>query len=165
MRYHSLGKLAVVASAWAVLMPGVSCALMGSETIIARVDKDGDKKLSLEEVRAAAARQYDLIKSKNGDRVTMLQLGGRLVPADLKAVAGTPGVAGLIERHKRVLGRIVIHKWLLGADWTEVDRRRRGNIGFNRSARRTMREGVRYAVPAEERRSVVDVHMKVRLFR
>ncbi len=98
MRYHSLGTLAVIASVLAVLMPGVSCALMGSETIIARVDKDGDKKLSLEEVRAAAARQYDLIKSKNGDRVTMLQLGGRLVPADLKVVAGTPGVATPVSK-------------------------------------------------------------------
>ena len=54
--------------------------------MIARIDKDGDHKLSLAEVRAAAAGRYDLIKSKNGGRVTMLQLGGRMVPADLKAV-------------------------------------------------------------------------------
>lgn len=97
MRYRNSKTWAVVAVLW-VFVPGLSHALMGSETIIARVDKDGDKKLSLAEVRAAAARQYDLIRSKNGDRVTMLQLGGRLVPADLKAVSGTPGVATPVSR-------------------------------------------------------------------
>ena len=98
MRNHGLRVLAVVAAVWGVVAPGASHALMGSETIVSRVDKDGDKKLSLEEVRAAAARQYDLIRSKNGDRVTMLQLGGRLVPADLKAVSGAPGVATSVSK-------------------------------------------------------------------
>ena len=69
-----------------LLLVGAASATMGGPTIIARVDKDGDHKLSLGEVRAAAAGRYDLIESKNGGRVTMLQLGGRMVPADLKAV-------------------------------------------------------------------------------
>ena len=100
MRYSRSTKLAGITAAWVVLVPDVSRALMGSETIVARVDKDGDKKLSLDELRAAAARQYDLIKSKNGDRVTMLQLGGRLVPADLKAVSGTLGVAAPVSKEQ-----------------------------------------------------------------
>lgn len=98
MRYPGLKTLTVVAAVWVVLMPGVTFALMGSETIVARVDKDGDKKLSLAEVRAAAAGQYDLIKSKNGGRVTMLQLGGRLLPVDLKAVSATPGVTTPVSK-------------------------------------------------------------------
>ena len=63
---------------------GAAHAAMGGQTIMDRVDADSDHKLSLAEARAAAGRRYDLIKSKNGGRVTMLQLGGRLVPADLK---------------------------------------------------------------------------------
>ena len=100
MRYSFLTALAVIAATWVISAAEVTHALMGSETIISRVDKDGDKKLSLDEVRAAAARQYDLIKSKNGDHVTMLQLGGRLVPADLKVVSGAPGVATPVSKQQ-----------------------------------------------------------------
>ena len=80
---------------------GAAQAVMGSATIVSRVDKDGDKKLSLAEVRAAAARQYELIKSKNGDHVTMLQLGGRLVPADLKEIGKqSPGVETAVSKQE-----------------------------------------------------------------
>lgn len=84
MRFYAVGT--GLASTAQLLLIGTAYATMGGPTIIARVDKDGDHKLSLSEVRAAAAGRYDLIKSKNGGHVTMLQLGGRMVPADLKAV-------------------------------------------------------------------------------
>ena len=99
MRYHRsiLSGLLVLAGA---LAAGPAWAVMGGATIISRVDTNGDHKLSLAEVRAAAARRYDLIKSKNGDHVTMLQLGGRLVPADLKAVGGIPGVSTQVSKEQ-----------------------------------------------------------------
>ena len=75
-----------------------SWAVMGGPTIISRVDTDGDRKLSLSEVRAAAGRRYELIRGKNGGHVTMLQLGGRMVPADLKAFTGTPSVSTSVSK-------------------------------------------------------------------
>ena len=83
-----------------LLLAGAASATMGGPTIIARVDKDGDHKLSLAEVRAAAAGRYDLIKSKNGGRVTMLQLGGRMVPADLKAVGKKAEVTTAVSKEE-----------------------------------------------------------------
>ena len=56
-------------------------AVMGPATIMARVDTNGDGTLSLAEVRSAASKRYDLIKSKNNGRVTKLQLGGRITAA------------------------------------------------------------------------------------
>ena len=99
MRYHRLAAV-IIALGWIFFAANASHALMGSETIIERVDKNGDKMLSLAEVRAAAATQYDLIRSKNSNRVTMLQLGGRLVPADLKAVSRAPGVAAPVSKEQ-----------------------------------------------------------------
>ena len=77
---------------------GDARAVMGGETIMDRVDADGDKTLSLAEVRAAAAKRYDLIRSKNGGHVTMLQLGGRLVPADLKTAGGPSGLSAAVSK-------------------------------------------------------------------
>ena len=73
-------------------------AVMGSETIMSRVDANKDGQLSLSEVRTAAGNRYDLIRSKNG-HVTMLQLGGRIVPADLKAISKqSPGVESAVSK-------------------------------------------------------------------
>ena len=83
----------------APLLPiGAAYATMGGPTIMARVDTDGDHKLSLAEVRAAAGRRYDLIQSRNGGHVTMLQLGGRMVPADLKVVGKKPVVTTAVTK-------------------------------------------------------------------
>ena len=79
---------------------GAAHAVMGGPTIISRVDKDGDHKLSLSEVREAADRRYDLIKSKNGGHVTLLQLGGRLVAADLKAFNGKPSIEASVTKEE-----------------------------------------------------------------
>ena len=78
---------------------------MGGAIIMSRVDTDGDRKLSLAEVRAAAGRRYDLIESKKNGYVTVLQLGGRLVPADLKDVGDTVGT-GTVVRNDQYLALV-----------------------------------------------------------
>ena len=76
-------------------------AVMGSETIMSRVDTDKDKQLSWSEVRIAAGNRYDLIQSKNGGRVSMLQLGGRIVPSDLKQVGKqSPSVESPVSKEE-----------------------------------------------------------------
>ena len=113
-RYLQLVSLGVVVATCVV---GQAHAVMGGPTIISRVDTNGDRKLSLAEVRAAAGRRYDLIKEKNGGRVTMLQLGGRLVPADLKAVGGTPSVETAVSKDE--------YLDLVGKFFDEADARRK----------------------------------------
>ena len=100
-----------------LLLAGAAFATMGGPTIISRVDKDGDHTLSLAEVRAAAAARYDLIKSKNGGRVTMLQLGGRMVPADLKAVGKKAEVTTAVSKDEYLA--------LVGKYFDEADARRK----------------------------------------
>ena len=76
-------------------------AVMGSETIMSRVDTNKDGELSWSEVRIAAGNRYDLIQSKNGGRVTMLQLGGRIVPSDLKQTGKqSPGVESPVSKEE-----------------------------------------------------------------
>ena len=88
----------VLAALLGALATGHAQAAMGGPTVMSRVDTDGDSTLSLAEVRSAAARRYDLIKSKNGGHVTMLQLGGRLAPADLKLIGSTPGISTAVSK-------------------------------------------------------------------
>lgn len=73
-------------------------AVMGSATIMARVDTDGDGTLSRAEVRSAASKRYDLIKSKNGGRVTQLQLGGRVTASEMKKVGLAPGLSTVVGK-------------------------------------------------------------------
>ena len=87
-----------VAAALSIVGTSAAHAAMGGQTIMERVDADGNHKLSLDEAHAAAGRRYDLIKSKNGGRVTMLQLGGRIVPADLKLVGIAPSLTTPVSR-------------------------------------------------------------------
>ena len=95
----SIRTAAVAATMWLGLGQ-MADAVMGSETIMSRVDTDKDKLLSLSEVRKAAGDRWDLIERKNG-RVTMLQLGGRLVPADLKEIGKqSPGVETAVSKQE-----------------------------------------------------------------
>ena len=73
---------------------------MGTPTILSRVDTDGDKTLSLSEVRSAAAKRYDLMKSKNNGRVTQLQLGGRASTKDTQAIGLGSGLETEVSKEK-----------------------------------------------------------------
>ena len=53
-------------------------ATMGAKTMFDRLDTDHDGTISRSEITAAAGKKYDLIASKNGGHVTLLNLGGRL---------------------------------------------------------------------------------------
>ena len=95
----SIRTAAVAATMWLGLGQ-MADAVMGSETIMSRVDTDKDKLLSLSEVRKAAGDRWDLIERKNG-RVTMMQLGGRLVPSDLKEIGKpSPGVETTVSKQE-----------------------------------------------------------------
>lgn len=61
---------------------------MGAKEIFQRLDADHDGSISRQEVVAAAGRKYDLIASRNGGRVTLLDLGGRLSKQGVESITG-----------------------------------------------------------------------------
>ena len=66
------------------LWTGAAYAAMGGEAMMNRLHPKEKGKLTMDEVRGAAAATYDKIAKANGGKVTLLQLGGRVSPDDLK---------------------------------------------------------------------------------
>ena len=58
---------------------------MGGAAMMERLHPKEKGKLTMDEARAAAAHNYDVIFKANGNKVTLLQLGGRVSQDDLKA--------------------------------------------------------------------------------
>lgn len=63
---------------------GSALAAMGGAAMMDRLHPKEKGKLTLDEIRDAAAHNYDVIFKANGGKVTMLQLGGRVTAGDLK---------------------------------------------------------------------------------
>ncbi len=87
-----MGRFARIAAvplllAWPVcaLPIGSAMAAMGGAAMMARLHPKEKGKLTLDEVRDAAAHNYDVIAKANGGKMTILQLGGRVTADDLKA--------------------------------------------------------------------------------
>ncbi len=64
---------------------GPALAAMGGAAMMERLHPKEKGKLTMDEARAAAAHNYDVIFKANGGKVTLLQLGGRASADDLKA--------------------------------------------------------------------------------
>lgn len=60
-------------------------AAMGGAAMMERLHPKKKGQLTLDEVRDAAAHNYDVIYKANNGKVTLLQLGGRVSAGDLKA--------------------------------------------------------------------------------
>ena len=58
---------------------------MGGAAMMERLHPKEKGELTMDEARDAAAHNYDVISKANGGKVTLLQLGGRIAPDDLKA--------------------------------------------------------------------------------
>ena len=86
-----MGRMAKAAVAAMVLVAGIALpamqasAAMGSAAMMERLHPKNKGKLTMDEARDAAAHNYDVIYKANQGKVTLLQLGGRVSPADLKA--------------------------------------------------------------------------------
>lgn len=87
-----MGRFARIAAvplllAWPVgaLPIGSAMAAMGGAAMMDRLHPKEKGKLTLDEVRDAAAHKYDVIAKANGGKLTILQLGGRVTADDLKA--------------------------------------------------------------------------------
>lgn len=83
-RLGQIGFLALALTASSPLV-GTAYAAMGADAMMNRLHPKEEGKLTLDEVRDAAAHNYDVIAKANGGKVTLLQLGGRITAADLKA--------------------------------------------------------------------------------
>lgn len=64
---------------------GIAEAAMGAAAIMERIHPKDKGKITMDEARDAAAQTYDKIAKAHDGTVTMLQLGGRISPDDLKA--------------------------------------------------------------------------------
>lgn len=84
---NGLGRIGCMALMLAFGGAAISPAFgaMGGAAMMDRLHPKQKGQLTLDEVRDAAAHNYDVIFKANGGKVTMLQLGGRVTPADLKA--------------------------------------------------------------------------------
>ena len=84
-RLGQIGLLALALAASGSLTASNAYAAMGSDAMMDRLHPKNKGKLTLDEVRNSAAHNYDVIAKANGGKVTLLQLGGRITAADLKA--------------------------------------------------------------------------------
>ncbi len=84
-RLGQIGFLALALTAGSPLVGSTAYAAMGADAMMNRLHPKERGKLTLDEVRDAAAHNYDVIAKANGGKVTMLQLGGRISASDLKA--------------------------------------------------------------------------------
>lgn len=75
----------MLASSAPAFVTGPAQAAMGGAAMMERLHPKEKGKLTLDEVRDAAAHNYDVIAKANGGKMTILQLGGRVTAADLKA--------------------------------------------------------------------------------
>lgn len=82
-----LGRIGCVAIALAGGIAATTSAFgaMGGAAMMERLHPQEKGKLTMDEARAAAAHNYDVIYKANGGKVTLLQLGGRVTTDDLKA--------------------------------------------------------------------------------
>lgn len=83
-RIRTVALLAMTVAAGAALPAAGAFAAMGTAAIMDRFHPKEKGKLTMDEVRDAAASTYDTISEANGGKVSMLQLGGRVSEADLK---------------------------------------------------------------------------------
>ena len=83
-RLGRIGCLAIALAGGIAAATPVSAA-MGGAAMMDRLHPKEKGKLTMDEARAAAAHNYDVIFKANGGKVTLLQLGGRITPNDLKA--------------------------------------------------------------------------------
>ena len=82
-----IGRIGCLAIAMAGAVAATTSAFggMGGAAMMQRLHPKEKGKLTLDEVRDAAAHNYDVIAKANGGKITMLQLGGRVSAGDLKA--------------------------------------------------------------------------------
>lgn len=84
-RLGRIGWLAAGLAACVVLPATKASAAMGVDAVLQGIHPKNENKITMDEMRDAAGRTYDRIAKANGDKVTLLQLGGRVTPDDLKA--------------------------------------------------------------------------------
>ena len=75
----------VIALAGGVMATTSVFGAMGGAAMMERLHPKEKGKLTMDEARAAAAHNYDVIFKANGGKVSILQLGGRVTADDLKA--------------------------------------------------------------------------------
>ena len=82
-----VGRIGCLATALAGSIAATTPAFtaMGGAAMMERLHPKEKGKLTMDEVRDAASHNYDVIYKANKGKVTLLQLGGRVSPADLKA--------------------------------------------------------------------------------
>ena len=75
----------VIALAGGVMATTSVFGAMGGAAMMERLHPKEKGKLTMDEARAAAAHNYDVIYKANNGKVSILQLGGRVTADDLKA--------------------------------------------------------------------------------
>ena len=75
----------VIALAGGVMTTTSVFGAMGGAAMMERLHPKEKGKLTMDEARAAAAHNYDVIYKANNGKVSILQLGGRVTADDLKA--------------------------------------------------------------------------------
>ena len=84
-RMGRIGWVAVALAAGVALPTTAAFAVMGKDAILDRLQPKNKNMITMDEMRDAAGRTYDKIAKAHSGKVTLLQLGGRVTPADVKA--------------------------------------------------------------------------------